>query len=70
LKRSSRAGAPNKAVTWLKASATEHVSRLRELVSLLEHKDVAVQELRTDKPGYIVYEDDFQIAAEPFEGEK
>jgi hypothetical protein len=25
--------------------------------------------LTTDRPGYIVYEDDFQVAAEPFRSE-
>jgi hypothetical protein len=63
---SSRPNAPKRAISWLKLSATEHVTRMRELVTLLEHKDVAVEEFRTDKPGYIVYEDDHQIAAIPF----
>jgi hypothetical protein len=39
---------------------------MRELVALLVHKDVPVEELRTERPGYIVYEDEHQIAAEPF----
>lgn len=63
---SSRPNAPRRAITWLKMSATEHVSRMREITSLLRHKDVDVDELRTEKPGYIVYEDQFQVAAVPF----
>ena len=63
---SSRSNAPERAITWLKMSATEHVSRMRELVALLEHKDVMVEEVRTDKPGYVVYEDEHQVAAMPF----
>jgi hypothetical protein len=66
---SSRPNAPERAITWLKASATEHVSRMRELVALLEHKAIAVEELRTDRPGYVVYEDDHQVAAMPFKTE-
>jgi hypothetical protein len=66
---SSRPNAPERAITWLKLSATEHVSRMRELVALLEHKDIAVEEFRTDKPGYIVYEDAHQVAAIPFTNE-
>jgi hypothetical protein len=66
---SSRPNAPERAITWLKMSAKEHVSMMRQLVALLEHKDVKVEELRTDKPGYVVYEDDFQVAAIPFGGE-
>jgi len=63
---SSRPNAPGRAITWLKLSATDHVSRMRELVAFLEHKDVVVEELRTEKPGYIVYEDEHQVAAMPF----
>jgi len=66
---SSRPNAPERAVTWLKMSAAEHVSRMRQLVTLLEHKDVAVEELRTNKPGYVVYEDEHQVAAVPFSNE-
>lgn len=66
---SSRPNAPERAVTWLKMSATEHVSRMRQLVTLLEHKDMPVEELRTEKPGYIVYEDEHQVAALPFSRE-
>jgi hypothetical protein len=47
-------------ITWLKASATEHVTRMRELVALLEHKAIAVEELRTERPGYVVYESDLR----------
>jgi hypothetical protein len=66
---SSRPNAPGRAVTWLRASATEHVTRMRELVALLEHKSIAVEELRTDRPGYVVYQDEFQVAAMPFASE-
>lgn len=66
---STRPNAPERAITWLKMSAADHVSHMRDLVTLLEHKDLPVEELRTDKPGYIVYEDDHQVAAIPFSSE-
>jgi hypothetical protein len=66
---SNRPNAPRRAITWLKMSAKEHVNQMRQLVSLLEHKDIDVEELRTDKPGYVVYEDEFQVAAIPFSHE-
>lgn len=66
---SSRPNAPRRAITWLKMSATEHVSQMRNLVTLLEHKDLAVEEQHTMRPGYIVYEDEHQVAAVPFESE-
>jgi hypothetical protein len=66
LARSRRPNASKQAISWLKLSAREHVTHMRELVALLVHKDVPVEELRTDRPGYIVYEDEHQITAEPF----
>ena len=66
LSETRRPNAPDRAISWIKASAVEHVSRMRELVALLEHKGVVVEELRTVRPGYVVYEDEFQVAAIPF----
>lgn len=66
LASSKRPNAPNRAISWFRDSATEHVSRMRELVILLQHKDIHVDELRTETPGYIVYEDEAQVATIPF----
>lgn len=66
LSRSRRPHSPNRAICWLKMTAVEHVSRMRELAAILEYKGVPVQELRTERPGYVVYEDEYQVAATPF----
>ena len=36
------------------------------LVAILNTHGVHTEMLRTEKPGYVVYEDPFQVAAEPF----
>lgn len=69
LARSRRPGANECAISWFKASATEHIAKAREVVALLEQHEIHSRMLTTDRPGYIVYEDDFQVAAEPFRGE-
>jgi hypothetical protein len=56
----------NRAISWLKASATEHIARIREMVAILENHGVAVQMIKTARVGYIVYEDEHQAVAEPF----
>jgi hypothetical protein len=56
----------NKAISWFKDTAQEHLDRLRVLVAILENHDISVQMLKTNRVGYIVYEDEFQIVAEPF----
>lgn len=55
------------AISWIKASAHEHVRRLRLLVNLVEvGSDTRLDELRTRRPGYVVFEDQHQVAALPF----
>jgi hypothetical protein len=54
------------ALSWLKASAEEHMARLRRLTKLIEANGIPVVELRTIRPGYIVYEDEHQVVAFPF----
>lgn len=55
-----------KAISWFKDGATQHLSRMRELISILEEHNIAVDMIQTEKPGYIVYEDPHQITAEAF----
>jgi hypothetical protein len=68
LSRSRRPHAQANAVCWFKADAREPLARVRELADLLERHGVLTEELRTQLPGYIVYEDDVQVAAVPFRG--
>ena len=66
LSKSTKRHSANKAITWFKDSAIECISKIREIVSILESHGINVEVIKTDKPGYIVYEDDHQVAAEPF----
>jgi hypothetical protein len=53
-------------MSWFKDTAQEHLSRIREMKHFLAEEGVVVLERTTERPGYIVYEDDVQIVAEPF----
>lgn len=53
-------------ICWFKASSTEHISRIYEMVQVLERNGIGVKKIKTDKPGYVVYEDEWQLVAEPF----
>jgi hypothetical protein len=57
---------PKKAISWFKDSAVEHLAHIRDLVAILQNHGISVQMLKTDRVGYVVYEDDYQIVAEPF----
>jgi len=56
----------SKALSWFKDSAHEHIARVRELVAILQNHGVPVRMLKTDRVGYVVYEDEYQVVAEPF----
>jgi hypothetical protein len=53
-------------ISWIRTSASDHMQRLRRIAALRHGVGIPVQELRTARPGYILYEDDFQIVALPF----
>ncbi|MGO9260129.1 MAG: hypothetical protein ACLQU1_28020 [Bryobacteraceae bacterium] len=56
----------NKAISQFSDTAHEHLSPVRELVAILEHHGISVRMLKASPVGYVVYEDKFQIVAEPF----
>lgn len=49
-----------------KETATEYIEKMEEIIYLLGEYDIVVEKITSDNPGYIVYEDDYQIVAEPF----
>jgi hypothetical protein len=53
-------------ICWFKTDATDHISRICKMVRILEHNGTYVKKIRTDKPGYVIYEDEWQLVAEPF----
>ncbi len=54
------------AISWFKSSAVDHISKMREFGQILEAHDVYVTELITQRPGKILYQDKYQIAAIPY----
>ncbi len=68
--RSTRPHAQAKAVCWFRDTAAEHLARMEDLVAILRTHGQVVQRLTTDRPGYVVYEDAYQVVSEPFRGER
>jgi hypothetical protein len=54
-----------KAIAWFKDTATDHLERIHQMIAVLERHGVIVRTYRTERVGYVVYEDQFQIVAEP-----
>lgn len=64
--RSSKPHGKKVALSWFKDGAVEHIAQMHALKQILEAHDIVVAVLQTERPGYVVYEDQFQVAAEPF----
>jgi hypothetical protein len=66
LARSARPSAHHRAICWFKPTAHDHIRQMYRLARLFRQHGIAVTILTTRRPGYIVYQDDAQIVAEPF----
>jgi hypothetical protein len=55
-----------RAISWFKDSAVDHIAKVREMATFIEDRGIKVKVLKTQRVGYVVYEDEFQIVAEPF----
>jgi hypothetical protein len=64
--RSRGRQAHRQAICWFKQDAAEYLGKVRALATLLEQHGIPTRVLRTRRPGYIVYEDNYQVAAVPF----
>ena len=55
-------------LSYFKSSAGKHISKMREINAIVREYGYEVVQFTTSRPGIVVYEDEFQIVAEPFSG--
>ena len=55
-----------RAVCWFKPTAREYLSRAWEMAWILDRNDVFIRTVKVERTGYVLYEDEAQILAEPF----
>jgi hypothetical protein len=53
-------------ISWFKDSALDHIAKAQEMAEILVRHGIGVEVLKAERVGYVVYEDEFQIVAEPF----
>lgn len=53
-------------ISWLRSTATEHISAMQALATVVSKCGYGVTEVREDRVGYVIYEDEAQVVAEPF----
>lgn len=52
------------AVAWFRAGSSEFITRMWDIVAIIESHDVPVRLLKSQNPGKVVYEDEYQILVE------
>ena len=53
-------------IAWFRDTATEHIAQVQQLSVVLEAHGYHVSMLHEERLGYVVYEDEHQVIAEPF----
>jgi hypothetical protein len=57
----------NRAISWLRETAVQHIAQMHRLKGVLDRHGYPVAIIREQRVGYVVYEDEYQVVAEPFE---
>jgi hypothetical protein len=53
-------------IAWFKDTASEHLARMHQIKGILERYGHSVVMLSEMRVGYVVYDDAYQVVAEPF----
>lgn len=56
----------SRGISWLKPTAIQCIAHMRALAVIMSWHGYHASMIKTSQPGYIVYEDEHQIVAEPF----
>jgi hypothetical protein len=68
--RSSKHSAQAVAISWFRSIAHEYIKQMQEFACIPYIHDVQTKVIKSQRQGYVVYEDEFQIVAQPFSGRK
>jgi hypothetical protein len=68
--KAKRKNAADVSLSWFKASAIDHLKKMYELKEIIEKYDLFITVLKRENPGYIVYQDEFQVSTVPHKKDK
>lgn len=57
-------------LSWFKDSSKEHIKKIYEIGDILYKYSIVIEVITTRSPGYIVYEDNYQVSAVPFKTDR
>ena len=55
-----------RAISWFKPTAHVYLARAWEMAAILERNNVFIRMIKAHRAGYILYEDEAQVFAQPF----
>ncbi len=55
-----------RAISWFHPRAKEPIRRVRAMIEILREYDIVFDQITTKRPGYVIYEDGWQVVAKPF----
>ena len=53
-------------IAWFKDTASDHLARMHQIKGVLERYGHSVMMVAETRVGYVIYDDAFQVVAEPF----
>ena len=56
--------------SWVRSSALEAIRCLHAIADIARRHEYSIEVIQTERPGYVVYQDEWQVVAEPFYGEQ
>ena len=68
--KSRKATAQSKGISWFKRGADDCIDRVVEICLILKKYGIYTRMLKTKRVGYVLYEDEDQLCAMPFRGER
>ena len=68
--KSRKVNAEAKGISWFKKGADDCIDRVVEMCMVLRKYGVRTRMLKVNRVGYILYEDEDQVCAMPFRGER
>ncbi len=57
-------------LSWFKDSAKDHIRKIQDLIVIAERYQIIVERVASKNPGYIVFEDEYQVSAVPFKADR
>lgn len=56
----------SRGIAWFRDTAREHIARIHEMKRIVQEHGYTVEVVTEERVGYLVYEDEYQVIAEPF----